>query len=106
MITDKDRIEFLQRCIDEGEVTCFTFSVSVRTQIDLEMAKTGDWSFPDFHCDCGVGYNEYEDMDDPDGNLPILHSTEIHYHPNGQETWTDTRQCRVCGAKFTFEESN
>lgn len=100
MIRDKDRIDFLQRCIDEGEVTCFTFSEGVRTQIDLEMAKAGDWDFPDLYCKCGTGWTHW-DIE----YLECARSTEPVWNPGSQsESWTSWYICSDCGEEIKVWE--
>jgi hypothetical protein len=100
MITDKDRIDFLQRCIEEGEVTSFIFTEDVRTQIDREMAKAGDWDFPDLYCECGTGFTHW-DIE----YLDCAHSTEPVWNPGSQsESWIAWYTCSECGEEIEVEE--
>ena len=109
MITDKDRIDFLQRLRDEGRTVPARMTMTlvgekkcpcVRQVIDLDMAQWGDWDFPDIYCKCGVGYTDW-DIE----YLECLRSTPKQWNPGSQsESWTSWYKCSGCGEEIEIEE--
>ena len=102
MITDRDRINFLQICADEGKIACLNPAENIREQIDKEMAETGDYEFPDIYCKCGVGYIHW-DFDD----LECVRSTPRKWNPGSQShSWTSYYVCTGCGEEIEIEEGD
>ena len=106
MITDKDRVDFLQVCAAEGDPPDIMPWGDVREQIDRQMAEDGDYLFPEHYCTCGTGFDDW-DFDDWDfDSLECIRSTPIHYGYDGYESWTSFYKCPECGAEIAIEESN